>query len=60
MKGWRTLGINAFLAIAPILQATGAADLGLEGNMAAGYAAVVTGVNLVLRFITTTPVGHKE
>lgn len=59
MKGWRTLLVNMALAIAPVLQATGAADIGLSGNGAAIYAALVTAINIGLRFITTTPVGTK-
>ena len=60
MKGWRTLGFNILMAIAPVLQATGAADLGLTGNSAAVYASVITLINMGLRFITTTPVGKKD
>lgn len=59
MKGWRTLGVNIILAIAPIIQATGASDLGLTGNSAALYAMAITAINFGLRFITTTPVGTK-
>ena len=60
MKGWRTLLVNLALAIAPVLQATGAADLGLTGNWATGYALSITIINFALRFITTTPVGVKS
>jgi len=60
MKGYRTLAINLLLAIAPVLQATNVADLGLSGHAATIYGAIVAGINLFLRFITTTPVGQKE
>lgn len=60
MKGYRTLLVNLFLAIAPVLQATGAADIGLTGHAAEIYAVVITVVNLGLRLITTTPVGEKK
>jgi len=59
MKGYRTLLINLFLAIAPVLQTTGAADLGLDGRGAEAYAILITVVNIGLRFVTTTQVGRK-
>lgn len=58
MKGWRTLVVNLLLAVAPVLQATGAADLGLTGTAATIYGIGITAINLFLRFITTTPVGQ--
>jgi len=48
-----------FLAIAPVLQTTGAADLGLDGRGAEAYAILITVVNIGLRFVTTTQVGRK-
>ncbi len=57
LKGWRTLLINIIAAILPVLQATGAVDLGLTGNEAVIYGAVVAAANFILRFFTTTPVG---
>lgn len=60
MKGWRTLIINCVAAVAPILQATGAADLGLTGNAATIYAVAVAAINFGIRFLTTTPVGKSE
>lgn len=59
MKGYRTLLINLFLAVAPVLQATGAADLGLDGRAAEGYALLIAVVNVGLRFVTNTPVGKN-
>lgn len=59
MKGYRTLIVNLLLAIAPVLEATNAVDIGLTGTGAAIYAAVVSIVNIGLRVITTTPVGKK-
>mgnify|MGYP001562713179 CR=1 FL=1 len=60
MKGYRTLGLNLLLAIAPVLQATGAADLGLTGNTAVIYGAIISVLNIGLRFITTGPVGTRQ
>lgn len=60
MKGYRTLGINLALAILPVIQMTGAADLGLTGHAAEIYSLVVTAINFGLRFLTSTPVGQKE
>lgn len=59
MKGYRTLLVNLGLAIAPVLEATNAIDLGLTGTGAAIYGAVVAIINIGLRVITTTPVGKK-
>ncbi len=60
MKGYRTLAINILLAILPVIQATGAADLGLTGQAASIYALVVTVLNMYMRTITTTPVGKPK
>ena len=59
MKGYRTLLVNLGLAIAPVLQATNATDLGLTGNSAAIYALLVTVINVGLRAVTTTAIGKK-
>ena len=60
MKGWRTLLVNIALAILPVLQATGAADIGLTGIWATVYGAVVAVANIGLRIITTGPIGTKQ
>lgn len=59
LKGWTTFLLNALGAVAPVLQATGAADLGLSGNAAAIYATVLAVLNIVNRFRTTTPIFTK-
>lgn len=59
MKGYRTLIVNLLLAIAPVLQATNVTDFGLTGKAATVYAGVITIINLVMRFATTTPVGQS-
>ena len=59
MKGYRTLIINLLLAIAPVLEATQAVDIGLTGNAAAIYAGIVSIINIGLRVITTSPIGKK-
>lgn len=59
MKGWRTLGVNAAVALLGVAQATNWTDV-LGSNATAGW--VVTGVgiaNMLLRAITTTPVGER-
>jgi hypothetical protein len=58
MKGWRTLGINLGIATFGVIEATD--WTGLLGSGSAGWA--VTGIavaNMVLRSITTTPVGKR-
>jgi hypothetical protein len=59
MKGYRTLLINLGLAVAPVLEATNAVDIGLTGTGASIYALIVTLINIGLRVITTTPIGKK-
>lgn len=59
MKGWRTLGVNAAVALLGVAQATNWTDV-LGSNSSAGW--IVTGVgvaNMVLRSLTTSPVGQK-
>lgn len=59
MKGWRTLGLNAAVALLGVAQATDWTHV-LGASATAGW--VVTGIgvaNMVLRSVTTTPVGQK-
>ncbi len=60
MKGLRTLVFNILAAILPVLEVAGATDFGLEGEQLALYALGITIANIVLRFLTTTPVGYSE
>jgi hypothetical protein len=58
MKGWRTIGLNLAVASFGVLEA---ADwTGMLGNEKAGWALAAIGIsNMVLRTVTTTPVGQK-
>ena len=58
MKGWRTLALNLAVTGFGVLEAT---DLtGLLGSESAGWAVTGIGIaNMVLRSITTTPVGKS-
>lgn len=47
------------LAVAPVLQTTGAVDLGLTGQSAVVYGLLITILNAGMRLVTTTPVGTK-
>ena len=60
MKGYKTFIFNILAAILPVLQATGAADLGLTGTAASLYALGVVALNLILRAFTTTPIFKSE
>ena len=60
IKGYRTLILNLLAAVLPVLQATGAADIGLTGTAAGIYAAGIAVANIVLRTFTTTPVGKAQ
>ena len=56
MKGWRTLAINLAIAGFGVLEATDWS--GLLGSNSAGWAVTGVGIaNMVLRSITTTPIG---
>ncbi|MCI5049523.1 MAG: hypothetical protein MRY32_04245 [Rickettsiales bacterium] len=58
MKGWRTVLFNILAAVMPVLETAGV-DLGLEGQSLAFYGLGVAIGNIVLRFLTTTPIGTK-
>ena len=59
MKGWKTVLFNVLAAIVPVLEVSGT-DLGLDGTGLAVYGLGVTVANLVLRFLTSTPVFKSE
>lgn len=59
MKGWRTLGLNFAIAGFGVLEATD--WTAVLGNEKAGWALTAIGVaNMVLRTVTSTPVGQKS
>ena len=58
MKGYRTVLFNIAAAVLPVLELSGQ-DLGLTGNGLAYYTVAITVANLVLRSVTSTPVGKK-
>lgn len=54
LKGWKTLALNAALAVLGVLEATDWVDL--LGSERAGIAVTVIGIiGVVLRFMTDTP-----
>lgn len=59
LKGWKTVLFNVLAAIIPVLEVSGQ-DLGLDGNGLAFYGLGITVANLVLRFVTTSPVFKPE
>lgn len=56
LKGYKTLIFNIAAAILGVLGATNTVDIGLTGNGAMYFGAAIAGLNMVLRFFTTTPV----
>lgn len=56
LKGWRTLGINMAVLIAAALQTAEWPNL-VPAQYVGYVVAIVAGVNMALRTITTTPVG---
>jgi hypothetical protein len=60
MKGWRTLGLNAAVALIGVAQATNWTDV-LGSNAAAGWMVTAVAIaNMLIRTLTTTPVGKKS
>jgi hypothetical protein len=59
LKGYKTVLFNIVAAILPVLEASGA-DLGLTGQALALYGLGITIGNIVLRYLTTTPIGKAE
>lgn len=67
LKGWRTILVNAgIIAAAFITQlndyihAIDLSSLGFDAHLTARVATGIAIVNILLRLITTTPVGQKE
>ena len=58
MKGWRTLLINLGIAVLGVLEATDWTSL-LGSDRAGLVITAVAVANIVLRSITTTPIGGK-
>jgi hypothetical protein len=58
MKGWRTMGLNVAVAGFGVLEA---ADwTSMLGDQRAGWALTLIAVaNMVLRTLTSTPIGQK-
>ena len=58
MKGWRTIGLNLAVTGFGALEAMD--WTAVLGNEKAGYALAAIGIaNMVLRTVTTAPVGQK-
>jgi hypothetical protein len=59
VKGYRTLGFNAVMAAVPALL-TFAVDVDWTNYVSPNVAMlIVTGANIGLRMVTTTPVGQR-
>lgn len=59
MKGYRTLALNIASAVVGVLVATDWAGLGLSTETAGLIISGLGAANVVLRFLTTGPVGTK-
>ena len=60
LKGWRTLLFNFLVVVVPVV-ATWAAGVNWTDYVSPTAAfLIVSAANMVLRYFTTTPVGHKE
>lgn len=57
-KGWRTVAANILFAILPVLELTEFRDV-LPPDWLPWYVLGVALANLMLRAVTTTPVGKK-
>ena len=58
MKGWRTLIFNVFAMIIPILEMTEIRDV-VPDDYLPWYALALAIANMILRAVTTSPLGHK-
>ena len=59
MRGWRTVAFNLAIAIVGVLEVTDMTEL--LGSERAGMAMTAIGiVGMVLRSVTTTPVGRRQ
>ena len=59
MKGWKTFGINLAIAVVGALTAA-FAEAPLEPAQVGVATSILGGVNMVLRYVTTTPVFQGE
>jgi uncharacterized integral membrane protein len=59
LKGFRTLLVNFLMAVVPVLQLTELADV-MPDEWLSYYALAVVLLNMLLRHITTTPIGRSE
>ena len=59
LKGYKTLIVNIALAIVGVLIATDFTGIGLSTETSGLIISGLGAVNVVLRFLTTTPVGQK-
>lgn len=59
LKGWKTIVVNVLSAVASVLEMTGVTDM-LPEAYHIHYVVALSVVNVLLRLITTTPVGRAE
>lgn len=59
LKGWRTIIVNLMLSVMPILELTELKAVLPEGWLP-WYALGIVAANMILRKITTTPMGQSE
>ena len=63
MKGYKTIAVNAAVAVLPIIDFVannGAIVSGLTGGSATALVSILGLVNIILRWVTTTPVLKSE
>ena len=58
LKGYKTIVFNLLASVVPLLELTEIKAIVPDDQMPL-YMFVVAGVNLLLRYLTTTPVGKK-
>lgn len=58
MKGYRTIATNILFAVVPILELTELRDV-MPNDWLPWYSLGVVLANLMLRYLTTTPMGQK-
>jgi len=58
LKGYKTIAFNLLASVVPLLELTEIKSIVPDDQMPL-YLFVVAGVNLLLRYLTNTPVGKK-
>jgi len=60
MKGWRTVGWNTIIAVLALMEATNFTSMGFDAQTGAWLVFGAMVVNVILRAVTSTPIGRSS